>query len=121
PSAYGPKWDQLRDLFDEAHGLVNEYRPHQARESLIRLMEAQIARSKGETEAVREVGGQVRDVLDGLKGLGEKEVGVGGKRGGVEAEEGGQEGMEKQGGEARRRRFELKRVWEVVEEEVGEF
>ncbi|KAL9610089.1 MAG: hypothetical protein Q9167_005198, partial [Letrouitia subvulpina] len=109
-------WDQLRDLFIEAHGVVNEYRPHQARESLIRMMEAQIARCKGETEAVREVGGKVRDVLDGLKDLGEKEAVVVGEE--VETEEG--TGGE-QGREERRRRLKLKRVWEVVEEEVGEF
>lgn len=85
-------------------------------------MEAQIARCNGETEAVREVGGKVRDVLAALKDLDEKEVSVRTvKVEGGEEEEEGQEGAGEQGGEPRRKRLELKRVWKVVEEEVGDF
>lgn len=84
------------------------------------MMEAQIARCKGETEAVREVGGKARDVLAALKDLGERDVGLGVMGVKAEEEEEGQGGTGKQGGEVRRR-LELKRVWQVVEEEVGEF
>ncbi|KAI4255039.1 MAG: hypothetical protein L6R42_006942, partial [Xanthoria sp. 1 TBL-2021] len=44
PDTWAPKWDEMRALLSEAHGIVNEYRPHQARETLIQMMEEQVER-----------------------------------------------------------------------------
>jgi len=48
--------------------LVNAYRPHQARESLIAMMEEQIARLRGDIGAVREGVERARGVVEGWKG-----------------------------------------------------
>ncbi|MCJ1411414.1 Mediator of RNA polymerase II transcription subunit 7 [Ptychographa xylographoides] len=63
---YGPKWDDLRDLFRNAHQAVNEYRPHQAREALIMMMEAQVERGKRERDGIRELREKVEVMLAGL-------------------------------------------------------
>ncbi|KAF1850250.1 uncharacterized protein K460DRAFT_266774, partial [Cucurbitaria berberidis CBS 394.84] len=49
------------------HALINEYRPHQARETLIAKMEEQLERKVKEVEGVRKVGERVRGVLEGFK------------------------------------------------------
>ena len=64
---YGPKIGDLRTLFLNAHHLLNEYRPHQARESLALRMEEQLERSRAETAAIRAAVARVDAVLDGLK------------------------------------------------------
>ncbi|OQE32960.1 hypothetical protein PENFLA_c001G08711 [Penicillium flavigenum] len=46
PEQFESKVDDMRNLFINAHHLVNLYRPHQARESLIMMLEEQLARSK---------------------------------------------------------------------------
>jgi mediator of RNA polymerase II transcription subunit 7 len=48
------------------HALINEYRPHQARETLIREMERQVERKKREIEGVKKVKERVAEVLDGF-------------------------------------------------------
>jgi len=63
---YGPKWDDLRDLFRNVHQAVNEYRPHQAREALILLMESQVERGRKEKQDLEELKMQVDAVLAGL-------------------------------------------------------
>ncbi|MCJ1417363.1 Mediator of RNA polymerase II transcription subunit 7 [Xylographa parallela] len=118
PSAteYGPKWDDLRDLFRNAHQAVNEYRPHQAREALILMMEAQVERGKREKEGIGELRTRVDEMLAGLgEGLVEKEaeenevnvIGLGQGRRRGEDEEWESE-MEDE-----------KRMWEVLREDLG--
>lgn len=48
PERYEAKLDDIRNLFINAHHLLNLYRPHQTRESLIALMEEQLKKSKEE-------------------------------------------------------------------------
>lgn len=57
------------------HHLLNEYRPHQARESLIEMMSDQLERSKAETSGIYKIKKEVEDVLEGLAkaGLGDKD------------------------------------------------
>lgn len=82
--------------------MVNEYRPHQLRETLIAMMEAQVVRCREEGEKAREMGRRVKEVLEGMGGGGwEERVGKMGNEGGDENEE------------------EERRVWEVVWREVG--
>lgn len=63
------KDEKLRDILNmvaNMHSLINEYRPHQARESLIRKMENQVERKRNEIECVRKMSDKVRDVLEGF-------------------------------------------------------
>ena len=64
----------LRTLFINFHHLLNEYRPHQARESLILMMQDQLDRSKAETEGMLKMKAEVEQILEGLGhlGIGEK-------------------------------------------------
>ncbi|KAK5113336.1 hypothetical protein LTR62_003435 [Meristemomyces frigidus] len=95
--------------------LINGYRPHQARETLILGMEERVRRVRGEIEGVR-VG---RERLVGL--LGDVEVGGGGGGGGSREEgiggRGGEEGenerVESEKGVERRKR-DQKAAWETL-------
>lgn len=66
PEQYAEKIQDLRTLFINFHHLLNEYRPHQARESLILMMEAQLARSKAETKGIESMKAKVEGILAGL-------------------------------------------------------
>ena len=83
---------------------MNEYRPHQARETLIAMMEAQVERAKEETRRAREMSAKVKAVLQGLA---------------VEVRDG--EASVEQEREAEVDDSEEKMVWEVIEKEVGIF
>ena len=56
----------MRDLFIEAHGIINQYRPHQARESLIEMMEEQIRKGREEIRICGDARNKVKEVLGGL-------------------------------------------------------
>jgi mediator of RNA polymerase II transcription subunit 7 len=66
PEQYMDKIQDLRTLFINFHHLLNEYRPHQARESLILMMEEQLRRSKDETEGIERMKAKVEGILEGL-------------------------------------------------------
>jgi len=66
PEQYAEKIQDLRTIFINFHHLLNEYRPHQARESLILMMESQLARSKSETEGIERMKAKVEGILAGL-------------------------------------------------------
>lgn len=60
------KDEKLKDILTlvaNVHALVNEYRPHQARETLIGIMEDQLERKKAEVEGVKRMGEKVRETL----------------------------------------------------------
>lgn len=100
PAGYAFKWDELHLLFQEAHAVVNEYRPHQARETLIVMMEEQVKKATEEGRGAREMVERVKTVLRALaRGDGDRDGDLG-------REEGKEEGEER-------------RVWEVVGREVG--
>jgi len=108
PGAYGPLWDQLHEGFQEVHKVINGYRPHQARETLILMMEEQIKMVRGETNAVRESVGRAREVVEGL-----------GKEGEGVAGDGEVDGRAAQDVDKRNVEIREKRVWEVLDKEVG--
>ncbi|KAL5118642.1 Mediator of RNA polymerase II transcription subunit 7 [Pleosporales sp. CAS-2024a] len=63
------KDDKLKDILTmvtNMHALLNEYRPHQARETLIREMERQVDRKKREIESVKRMKDRVAEILDGF-------------------------------------------------------
>ncbi|KAL9635712.1 MAG: hypothetical protein Q9164_003292 [Protoblastenia rupestris] len=110
---YGPAWDQLEALLQDVHGGINAWRPHQARETLIRMLEGQIEGIKAETQMVSDGVEKARKVVDEI---------ANGKLGGtIEGTVNGEQGfaiidqavwrtkaMEKQ-----------KRLWRVIESHVG--
>ena len=63
---WAPQYDILKSVFKEAHEVINEYRPHQARETLIQMMEEQVRRGREEIKICEEAKERVRDVLMGL-------------------------------------------------------
>jgi len=66
PEQYEDKIKDLRTLFINFHHLLNEYRPHQARESLILMMQDQLDRSRAETEGILRMKERVESLLDVL-------------------------------------------------------
>jgi mediator of RNA polymerase II transcription subunit 7 len=60
------KLKDILTMVTNMHALINEYRPHQARETLIREMERQVDRKKREIESVRKMKERVGDVLEGF-------------------------------------------------------
>ena len=90
--------------------MINGYRPHQARETLILMLEEQLQRVRGETKGIGEAVGRAREVVERL---------------GKEDREGGDldvitDKMRRSGDrqDSKEQRME-KRTWEVLEREVG--
>ncbi|PNY25579.1 Mediator of RNA polymerase II transcription subunit 7 [Tolypocladium capitatum] len=69
PAAAAAKIQDLRTIFINLHHILNEYRPHQARESLIEMMQDHLDRTRAETVAVRAQVDKARSVLEGLGSL----------------------------------------------------
>lgn len=67
------KLKHILTLVCNMHALINEYRPHQARETLIRIMEEQVSRKKAEVQGVRDMQEKVQGVLEGFGKLVEGE------------------------------------------------
>lgn len=63
PPPYGIKWEDLRDLFKNAHHGLNTYRPWQARDALIKLLEQTKANAEAEIEGVQVLKVKVDRVL----------------------------------------------------------
>ncbi|PHH63919.1 hypothetical protein CDD81_5367 [Ophiocordyceps australis] len=69
PSHTEAKLADMRTLFVNMHHSINEYRPHQARESAIELLQEHLDRTHAETVAVRSQVDRARSVLEGLGSL----------------------------------------------------
>ncbi|KAI9759578.1 MAG: hypothetical protein M4579_002244 [Chaenotheca gracillima] len=118
PAQYARKIEDLRILFINAHHLLNEYRPHQARETLILMMEEQLERSRRETADMKQMKEKVEAVLAGL------EIDVAGGASAdtnlgkiIDAEERGRSSLQET--EAARVESEERRVWDVLDRELG--
>lgn len=77
PAHAEAKIQDLRTLFINIHHILNEYRPHQARESAIAMMQNHLDKTRTETVAIRTQVEKAKRVLEGLGslGLGDKEAG----------------------------------------------
>ena len=69
PAGAEAKMADLRTLFINIHHILNEYRPHQARESAIATMQLHLERTRAETEEIRVQLAKAKDVLKGLAGV----------------------------------------------------
>ncbi|PWY70918.1 mediator of RNA polymerase II transcription subunit 7 [Aspergillus heteromorphus CBS 117.55] len=67
PEQFESKVEDLRNLFINAHHLLNLYRPHQARESLIMMMEEQLSRTREEIEQMDKLKVEITSVLERLE------------------------------------------------------
>ncbi|CDM37080.1 hypothetical protein DTO013E5_9343 [Penicillium roqueforti] len=72
PEQFESKVEDLRNLFINAHHLLNLYRPHQARESLIMMMEEQLNHSREEMKQMDKVKAEVESVLEQLQAEGSR-------------------------------------------------
>ncbi|RDA86951.1 hypothetical protein CP532_1877 [Ophiocordyceps camponoti-leonardi (nom. inval.)] len=66
PAHAEAKMQDLRTLFINMHHVLNEYRPHQARESAMEMMQEHLDRTRAETLAIRAQIDKTRGVLEGL-------------------------------------------------------
>lgn len=71
PEQFESKVEDLRNLFINAHHLLNLYRPHQARESLIMMMEEQLKRTKEEIKQMDKVKADIESLMEQLEAEGE--------------------------------------------------
>jgi mediator of RNA polymerase II transcription subunit 7 len=84
PSLKDQKLEDIKNLFQNAHWLINMYRPHQARESLIAMMEAMVEDGRREMEKCERMKARIEEILEGLEERGkemsgdegEKETGI---------------------------------------------
>ncbi|KAG0640776.1 MED7 protein-domain-containing protein [Tuber brumale] len=67
PEQFHEKTADLETILFNMHHLINEYRPHQARETLCLRMEEQLERTRRETEENRKAVAKVEDILAGLE------------------------------------------------------
>ncbi|PGH15032.1 hypothetical protein AJ79_02714 [Helicocarpus griseus UAMH5409] len=70
PERFEAKVQDIRNLFINAHHLLNLYRPHQARESLIMMMEEQLERTREEIREMDRVKEKVQGFLEQLEAEG---------------------------------------------------
>ncbi|KAL1610106.1 Mediator of RNA polymerase II transcription subunit 7 [Paraconiothyrium brasiliense] len=102
------KDEKLKDILTLAlnmHALVNEYRPHQARETLIREMERQVERKRAEIEGVEKMKERVQEVLEGLE------------KGTVESKSEGE--IVDEASDEERRKGRQREMWGVMNEVLG--
>lgn len=69
PSLYEPKVEHIRTILINIHHLLNEYRPHQSRESLIMLLEEQLEYKKEEIKNIEATCEQVKQKLKQIQEL----------------------------------------------------
>ncbi|KAJ5173487.1 Mediator complex subunit Med7 [Penicillium coprophilum] len=77
PEQFESKVEDLRNLFINAHHLLNLYRPHQARESLIMMMEEQLNHSREEMKQMDKVKAEVEGLLEQLQAEGSRVAATG--------------------------------------------
>lgn len=66
PKEFSLKVEHIRTILINIHHLLNEYRPHQSRESLILLMENQVETKKNEILEIKRVCSEVEDKIKSL-------------------------------------------------------
>ncbi|SCU93783.1 LANO_0E04786g1_1 [Lachancea nothofagi CBS 11611] len=75
PEQFPKKVEHIQTILVNIHHLLNEYRPHQSRESLIMLLEEQLEYKKREIQNIEQVCQDVREKLKVMISGGEEEAG----------------------------------------------
>lgn len=75
PEQFQDSANDLQTIMYNLHDLINQYRPHQARESLILLMEARVEKMKDEIRAIDESKEKVVKLLQGVRESGLAQAG----------------------------------------------
>ncbi|GCE99909.1 mediator of RNA polymerase II transcription subunit 7 [Zygosaccharomyces mellis] len=84
PELFPSKVDHIRIILVNIHHLLNEYRPHQSRESLIMLLEEQLEFKKREIQHIEQICQHVREKLGRIQEGGQSESGGGAEVGPVD-------------------------------------
>ncbi|KAI5371069.1 Putative mediator complex, subunit Med7 [Septoria linicola] len=114
PELYEERVSDLQAIMFNMHSLINQYRPHQARESLIMLMEDRVARMRAEIRGVEEGKERVGKLLEGMKS---SEVALKGEGAGEDVKKVGMESVEDV---LSKKRVERQRAtWAMLEAEMG--
>ena len=105
------KLKHILTLVCNMHALINEYRPHQARETLISIMEEQVRKKKSEVQGVRSMREKVERVLEGFGKA------VNGEAEGEKEEQKSEEGV--RAADSRRREAQTG-IWDAMDEILGQ-
>ena len=114
PAEAQRKQDEIKTMYLNALHLINEYRPHQARESLIMKMEDEIEAAKKEVEDVKALRQRVDTLIKDHDGL------LGGMNGVLNGHANGVSGVRatEKGDEQNFSDMEVQRaIWDVLEQE----
>jgi mediator of RNA polymerase II transcription subunit 7 len=102
------KLKHILTLVCNMHALINEYRPHQARETLIRIMEDQVRRKRAEVQGVKDMQGKVEGVLEEFRKAQLAKVEI------KDAKE--HEELEERAGTDEKRRMVQREMWDAMDE-----
>ncbi|KAF2194121.1 hypothetical protein K469DRAFT_727522 [Zopfia rhizophila CBS 207.26] len=67
PDDWQGKLEEMATLVANAHTLINEYRPHQARETLINMMKEQLDKKKAEVAEIKRMKTKIEETLAGFE------------------------------------------------------
>jgi mediator of RNA polymerase II transcription subunit 7 len=115
PELYEERVTDLQTIMYNLHDLINQYRPHQARESLIFMMEERVEGMKEEIRRIEEGKERVAKLLQGLSD--QDMVGVKGEDKKVEQKD--ERGPKGVGVDALKRQARQRSAWEALENELG--
>jgi mediator of RNA polymerase II transcription subunit 7 len=74
PTQYLDSVTDLKTIVTNMHDLINQYRPHQARETLILMLEERIEKMRGEIRAIGEAGEKMEGAFKQLRETGEAQA-----------------------------------------------
>jgi mediator of RNA polymerase II transcription subunit 7 len=74
PTEYLERVTDLKTIVTNMHDLINQYRPHQARETLILMLEERIEKLRGEVRAIGEAGEKMEGTFKQLRETGESQT-----------------------------------------------
>jgi mediator of RNA polymerase II transcription subunit 7 len=107
PEEWQEKMKDIATIVANAHTLVNEYRPHQARETLILMMEDELEQKKAEVEAVKRMKGKIEEALASFR-LSSLEL----------TEDGGAERHQQTSKDEKRKELQ-RHMWQAIDEILG--
>lgn len=107
-SQYLEKFEHIRTLFYNAHSVINDYRQHQARETLILMMEDQLDKKRAEVAEVGKMKEKIGEILKGLKSDAT-----------VEARADENDAVRSVSAAIERRKREQRSIWQALETEMA--